>query len=103
MRLLVDENVPRSVSEVFREHGHEIIFVKYALGEGTADQAIATYANEIDAIVVTWNHRHFKRWVSRAAQGQRHVGRISFRLEEVRGAQRARQCMPLIEAEYALA
>lgn len=53
MRVLIDENVPRSVAEVFRERGHETIFVKYALGEGTPDQAIVTYANEIGALVVT--------------------------------------------------
>lgn len=103
MRLLIDENVPRSVAEVFRAHGHEILFVKYVLGEGTPDPAIAQHAEAINAIVVTWNHKHFQRWVTRATQGQRQAGRISFKLDEARGAQRAEQCMELIEAEYALA
>ncbi len=91
MLLLIDENVPRSVATVFQTHGHDIVFVKEALGEGTPDPAVVTYADTINAIIVTWNHKHFKRWVSRATQGRRQAGRISFKCEE------------LIEAEYALA
>lgn len=103
MLLLIDENVPRSVAAVFQTRGHDIVLVKEALGEGTPDPAVATYADTINAIIITWNHKHFKRWVSRATQGRRQAGRISFKCEEVKGAQRAEQCMELIEAEYALA
>ena len=103
MQLLIDQNVPRSVADYLETRGHAALHVKDVLGPTATDQVIVAYANRIGAVVVTWNHKHFKREVTRATQQKRRVGRISFCCPENMGVQRAKQCMELVEAEYGLA
>lgn len=104
MRLLIDENVPNPVAAFLRARGHEVVYARDILPLGADDHVIATYGNEIEAVIVTWNHKHFKRLVSRATyQRYRQVGRISFLCKETIGRQRIAQCIDLIEAEYSLA
>jgi hypothetical protein len=66
---------------------------------------IATLGDSLSAIVVTWNHRHFKRLATRVPAGNRrlfrNLGRIDFRRRETRGRQRAEECIELIEFVYA--
>lgn len=104
MRLLIDEDVPQSVADFFRDRGHEVILVRDVLLPGTPDAAIAAIGDEIEAIVVTWNHRDFQRLASRVPMGARQrfrrLGRISFRCRQSRGRVRVGQVIESIEFEY---
>lgn len=55
MVLLVDENVPLSVAECFRERGHEVIFVREKLPAGTPDPVVALIGDRLSAVVVSWD------------------------------------------------
>jgi predicted nuclease of predicted toxin-antitoxin system len=102
--LLIDENVPESVTEVFRQRGHEISYVRDLCLAGTPDPIVAAIGNRMEAVVVTWNHRDFKKLAARIPKGGqaafRKLGRISFRCNEARGRIRAEEIMETIEEEY---
>ncbi len=103
MLLLIDENVPDSVSQVFRDHGHRVELVRDLLGGATPDHVVAEVGDYLNAIVVTWNVKDFKRLASRRQSDQtrlRHLGRIDFVCPETQGATRARQMMRRIEFEF---
>ena len=88
MLLLIDENVPLSVAQVFVDRGHDVRFVRDVLAAGSPDPVVAIVGDRLSAIVVTWD-RDFERLVSRVPEGNRrrfrNLGRISFRCNEVRG------------------
>ena len=46
MRFLVDEDLPRSVNSLLREHGHEAVDVREIGLRGASDTDIAAYARE---------------------------------------------------------
>lgn len=105
MLLLIDENVPNSVVEFLRQRGHDTRHVRDLFPNGTPDPIIATLGDELGAIVVTWNHKDFKRLASTVPDGNRQrfrrLGRISFRCRESRGRQRVEDLIEWIEFEYA--
>jgi|SRR5260370_29131324 hypothetical protein len=105
MLLLIDENVPNSVAELFRERSHDVRFVADLFPSGTPDSAIAMAGDEMGAIVVTWNQRDFEKSAPRVPKGglqrSQPVGRINFRCREARGRQRLEQMIEWIEFEYA--
>lgn len=105
MLLLIDENVPNSVAELFRERSHDVRFVPDLFPSGTPDSAIAMAGDEMGAIVVTWNHRDFEKLAPRVRKGDlqrsQPLGRINFRCREGRGRQRLEQMIESIEFEYA--
>lgn len=110
MRLLIDEDVPDEVATFLIERGHEVVYVRdQALGED--DPVVAKLANEMDATVVTFNTRDWRRLISKRPQepegrGVTNVqpfpraGRISFRFHQLRGLQRLEQVIESIEFEY---
>ena len=104
MRLLIDEDVPQSVADLFVERGHEVILVRDILLPGTPDPVIAAMGDEMEAIVVTWNQKDFRRLASRTPRGTRQMfrrlGRISFRCNQARGRARLAQVIESIEFEY---
>jgi hypothetical protein len=104
MTLLIDECVPHSVAEVFAARGHVVHLVTDLLGASAADPLIAVAGNRLEAIVVTWNHKDFRSMTARIPQGNvqkfRRLSRISFRVNESRGAERARELVESIEFEY---
>lgn len=104
MRLLMDENVPDSVTDFFRARGHDVHLVRDLFLPGTPDGVIARLGDEMETIVVTWNHKDFKRLVSRVPTGYsrqfRRLGRINFRCKEPHGTLRAKQFIESIEFEY---
>jgi predicted nuclease of predicted toxin-antitoxin system len=51
--LLIDENVPRSVAEVFARRGHDVRLVRDLFPAGIPDLVIATIGDRLSAIVVT--------------------------------------------------
>ena len=105
MLLLIDETVPNSVAELFRERSHDVRFVPDLFPSGTPDPAIAMAGDEMGAILVTWNHRDFEKLAPRVPKGNvqraRPLGRINFRCREARGRQRLEQMIEWIEFEYA--
>ncbi len=104
MLLLIDENTPDSVARFFRERGHQVTLVRDILPRGTPDQIVALVGDELHAVVVTWNHKDFKRLVSRIPEGGRrrfrNLGRITFRCSEAHGRQRLEELIEWVEFEY---
>jgi predicted nuclease of predicted toxin-antitoxin system len=104
---LIDENVPESVTEFLRQRGHDVRHVRDLALTETPDPIIAAAADKLGAVVVTWNHRDFKKLLSRVPQaGQpvmRRAGRINFRCNESQGRYRVEQVIDVIEFEYELA
>lgn len=103
MLLLIDENVPMSVANVFAERGHEVRLVRDLFPSGTPDPVIATIGDRLAAIVVTWD-RDFDQLISRVPKGNRarfrRLGRISFRCNEVRGKALLEKWIEMIEFHY---
>jgi hypothetical protein len=104
--LLIDENVPQSVAEFFRDRGHEVKFVRDLFPAGTPDPVIAAIGDRLSAIVVTWN-RDFEVLVKRIPAGGRtafrNLGRISFRCNEAHGRRLAEKWIEAIELHYEMA
>jgi predicted nuclease of predicted toxin-antitoxin system len=104
MTLLIDECVPHSVARVFAERGHTVVFVTQHLAAQAPDPLIAVAGDRLEAIVVTWNHKDFKTLTARVPHDNvikfRKLGRISFRVNEARGAHRAHELIEWIEFEY---
>jgi predicted nuclease of predicted toxin-antitoxin system len=61
MLVLTDEHVPESVVVLFRECGHEVRYVRDLLATGASDDLVAAAADEISAIVVTWDKGYRRR------------------------------------------
>jgi predicted nuclease of predicted toxin-antitoxin system len=101
--LLIDENVPNSVSSFFIDRGHEVKLVRDLFPAGTPDPVIATIGDQLSAIVVTWD-RDFEQLVRRIPEGNRarfrRLGRISFRCNEVRGRALLERWIETIEFHY---
>lgn len=103
MLLLIDENVPHSVAQIFIERGHDVRFVRDLFPAGTPDPVIAAIGDRLAAIVVTWD-RDFETLVRRVPEGNRarfrRLGRISFRCNEVRGRELLLRWIGMIEYHY---
>lgn len=88
----------------FRERGHDVRLVWDVLPRGTPDQIVALLGDELNAVVVTWNHKDFKRLASRIPEGGRQrfrgLGRLTFRCSEARGRQRIEALIEWVEFEY---
>jgi predicted nuclease of predicted toxin-antitoxin system len=101
---LIDENVPESVTQFLRERGHTIYYVRELSLAGSPDPIVATAGDRLGAVVVTWNHRDFRKLAARVPRGGqarlRRLGRINFRCAESKGRQRVEQVIDIIEDEY---
>lgn len=106
MPILVDINVRDDVAEVFCERGHDVVLARNRMDDTAPDEEIVVLADELAAIVVTWD-KDFSRLISRRLIGRqrfRYAGRISFigcRYEI--GRRRLERFIELIEVEWALA
>ncbi|HXU25361.1 MAG TPA: DUF5615 family PIN-like protein [Tepidiformaceae bacterium] len=103
MRLLIDENVPNSVSAFLRDRGHEVDLVRDRLGQMTPDEYIAWVGDELGAVVVTMD-KDFNAIVKRVPPGGRakfkSLGRISLKCRESQASARMREFIEEIEREY---
>lgn len=103
MLLLIDENVPNSVAQVFIDRGHDVRFVRELLAAGSPDPIVATVGDRLSAIVVTWD-RDFEQLVRRVPEGNRTrfrgLGRIHFRCNEVKGRLLLTRWIEMIELQY---
>ena len=107
MRLLIDENVPESVTQYFRSRGHEVFHIRELSLAGSSDPIVAAIGDRMEAIVVTWNQRDFRRLAARVPTGGasrlRRLGRISFRCNEAAGRRRVEEVIEVLEGEFARA
>ena len=106
MLLLIDENVPVSVSAFFASRGHDVRYVRDLFPAGTPDPVIATMGDRLAAIVVTWD-RDFESIVKRVPEGNRakfrRLGRISFRCNEAKGKELLKRWIEHLEFHFSRA
>lgn len=103
MQFLLDENVANSVCEMFREAGHDAIFVRELLPTGAIDPLVAALADAQRSILVS-HDRDFRQIAPRIPDGQkrrfRNLSQLRLMCPEPRAATRIRSCLPFIELEY---
>jgi predicted nuclease of predicted toxin-antitoxin system len=106
MRFLLDENVPVSVAEMLIQQGHEAEFIRDHVPAGAADPLVATVAEELSAVLVSFDG-DFEKISPRIPRGVRtrfrRLSRIWMRCDEPRAAARLRSALDLVTAEYGLA
>lgn len=104
MLLLVDESVPDSVSDFFRERGHDVRLVRDLFLPGTPDPVIAAMGNEWGATLVTWSLKGLNRRAGRAPAGEAprfaKLGRIVFRCSAAKASKRAEELIEWIQFEH---
>ncbi len=101
MRLLIDEDVPRAITDFLRSRGHDVVHVLDVLTPGTPDHAVAGYAEGDDRIIVTFNLRDYNRLIRRGFVGRK-GGLIGFiQCHHVDGLQRTKDLIDVIEDEHA--
>ena len=92
------------MAECFREHGHEVVYVRHILPRGTADTIVSVSGDIMGAVRVTWD-KDYRMLPRRAAEvGQKtrfqRLSRISFNCPEPMGRSRLQQLMPSLEFEW---
>ena len=107
MRFITDEMVPREIETFLKERGHEVISSRDACLPGADDEVVAAVGDREEAILITWNRKHFKKITDRRPPGgharHRKLGMISFqKVPEPQGISRIRQAIELIESEFAI-
>lgn len=106
MRLLLDHNVPNSVAEAFRAHGHVVLLVKDILPTDAPDPLVAA-ASEMEASILVSCDRDFDLIAPRIPKGMRsrfrRLSRISLQCSEPQAAQRVKTFMSVLESEYEIA
>ncbi len=61
MRLLIDQNVPQAVSDVFIRRGHDVKFSRDVLQQNSPDPLIAIAAS-LNGLIVVTHDADFKRY-----------------------------------------
>ena len=101
--VLLDHNVPDSVADVFRAHGHTVRHVRDILPIDSPDPLVATVSEEDGTVLVSCD-RDFKLIAPRIPRGHRarfrRLSRISLECNEPQAAQRVEEAMSFIELEY---
>lgn len=68
MLLLVDNDVPDAVASFFSERGHGVELARNVFPLQTPDPMIARRADQVGAVIATWNRSHFKSLLLRHRQ-----------------------------------
>jgi hypothetical protein len=83
MRFLLDAHVQNIVGDFLQSKGHEVYFVSQRSPPKTPDPVVVADANQLGAIVITRNRKHFSPLISRddarRSDENPHAGLISFR------------------------
>jgi hypothetical protein len=95
VHFLIDEDAPRSAAELLAAHGHDIVYAVDVVLQGSADELLAKWAHEQQAIIVTCNYRHFDALLGRQAFAQ--AGLIG--IPQLDARSRLERCLGLIECE----
>ena len=104
MILLIDESVPESVTDFFRERGHDVRLVRELFLPGTPDPVIAAMGNELGATLVMWSLKGLNRRAARVQAGDAprfgRLGKIVFRCSAAGARKRAEALIESIEFEH---
>lgn len=101
---MLDENVPERVAETLRRLDHEVVRSTDVVVAGSADQLVATAAQEGGWILVS-HDRDFKRIERLCSEGQQQrfptLSRLLLSCPEPASAVRLETFMSIVEAEFA--
>jgi len=104
MLLLFDENAPRSLGSCFKREGHDILSVGVDLAKTVSDNEVILYARAREAVIVTWNHKHFPPRAQRELPATRiHLrtwGLLTYHLPEPDALQRSADLLETILFEH---
>jgi predicted nuclease of predicted toxin-antitoxin system len=104
MLLLFDENVPRDLASHYQTAGHSVLMVGIDLAKTVSDNEIILFARSRDAIILTWNHKHFMPRALRERQpGREHLrtwGLITYHVPEPGAIARTQDLLETIEFEF---
>jgi len=59
MRILVDENLPRSLAQRLRQAGHDAVDLRELDRTGIPDPEVLALANADERVLVSANYKHF--------------------------------------------
>ncbi len=59
MRLIIDENLPKTLTEELRKSGHDVVDLRDINKTGIPDEEVFSIANSEKRFIVTANYRHF--------------------------------------------
>ena len=104
LTFFLDENVDLRVGLFLRQQGYTVYSVREHFVPGSPDRAIVAAANAMQAIVVTWNAKHFRPIISRDSvksyQEFPHAGPIAMTCRPSNALAHLRKWLPSIEFEY---
>lgn len=107
MIVLADEHIPPPMIAFLRARGHTIYLVTESIIKGEADEVVCAMAEQIGAIVLTLNPRHYARLLPRLPQSRPlrfpNTGRISFTCPGDQALARLDAVIADIEEEFAKA
>jgi predicted nuclease of predicted toxin-antitoxin system len=95
MNWQVDNNVPRGVTTLLLDLGHEVAEVRQALADNAPDSAVAAYAAAEGLVVVTHDRGLARRCL---LAGTPHLW---LRTREPQDRERIREALPAIEEAFA--
>jgi len=105
LRIFIDQCVPDSAGRAFKEHGHEVTYLREKIATNSPDPLVAAVAEANEAILVSLD-ADFKRIARRHGVGKRDFRRLSLiklSCRESRCYQRISDAMSLILHEWNVA
>lgn len=106
LRFFLDNNVPDSVGRTLAAAGHVVIYQRDVVAKDAKDGEVALTSALNDAILITFNRRHFKAIASRFRVSNRRLkklSRIDLMCTEPEAAKRIEAGLSFIEFEWQLA
>lgn len=104
MLIITDEDVPAAVAQFLASRSHQVMLARDHFLPGTSDPVITQAASHQQAVVVTWNRRHFKALAKRRrpSGALRYPGMsvVSFRCPHTHGLPRIQKVIAEVEAVY---
>lgn len=105
LRVFIDQCVPDSAGKAFKEHGHEVVYLRQMIAINSPDPLVAAVAEANEAILVSLG-ADFKQIAKRHGVGKREFRRLSLIKLGCRESQcyeRILLAMSLIHHEWSVA
>lgn len=102
LRFLLDEGVPRAVGRLLLAEGHIVIYLEEAVALGSEDQIVATaaIANKCILIALDGDMRVIAKRNGISNSRYKSLSLLKLSCNEVQAANRVKQFLPLISAEW---